>query len=327
MTTLRQPRRCPARGCAFLRPPDRRRVRSARKTARRLVSRATRRPRRETRSAFSPMSIDQSLPPSSHCGREDERSSTAAPAADHTIALLWRRDHQGNPEDVRGLPNRHADHGVVEHRAGKEPGEVLKLEARRGLQVERRTAARRHGRRLLAQPERAAAPRQGLAGASARRTDDETTCEGTAAATRARIEMMRALTGRVAFLGRRYVSPVEAATSTVTSGRPDRTSSSPLPRRPRLGAARALAEPRAPVLPRLARPEGSLQADAPRGRLGGAPAAHVHGRLHALLRDGCSTSTPRAGRTRCSRSPGSVIWLFFANSVTLARTASSATRR
>ena len=48
---------------------------------------------------------------------------------------------------------------------------------------------------------------------------------------------------------------------------------------------------------------GALQADAARRRLGGAPAAHVHGRLHALLREPRRASTPRASRTRCSRSP------------------------
>src|SRR5689334_19535645 len=46
----------------------------------------------------------------------------------------------------------------------------------------------------------------------------------------------------------------------------------------------ALGLPRAPVLPRVARRQSALQADAARRRVGDPPAARGDGRLHDLLR-------------------------------------------
>ena len=93
-----------------------------------------------------------------------------------------------------------------------------------------------------------------------------------------------------------------------------------------LRPARALALPRAARLPRLARPQGAVQADAARSRLGGAPAAALHVRRDAALQAPAGRLLGRALRA-ASRSRGSCSG---SRSRTRSRsrpTASSATRR
>ena len=121
--------------------------------------------------------------------------------------------------------------------------------------------------------------------------------------------------GSRAYLGRRYSLPVEAATSTVAPGVEPHVIK-PAPRRPRLGLREVWRNRE--LLYFFAWRELKVRY---KQTLLGVVWAVLQPLMYMVvftLFFGRFLDVYSPGPTRCSRSPGSVIWLFFANSVTLA---------